>query len=171
MNATFVTSLTLEVPLLLFHVSVVTCLIQRRRKGDPVFCSDFFTFYLLQSYADIGEYVLMLVHIRLPRIGYTLTPTYGYFAGSVVPFVLVYGMYLQALVHAAIAVNRYSVLSSTTLPAASDSGERRTRLVVLSLVLLPLPGAGLRLLGNSKRMPTGVPGVYAIVRDLPRLFA
>lgn len=49
----FIVGFSAKVVLLLFHVSVLACILRQRAKGVCSFRSGFFTIYVIQSFADI----------------------------------------------------------------------------------------------------------------------
>lgn len=49
----FIVALSAKVILLIFHLSVLACILRRRAKGSASFRSGFFTIYVIQSVADI----------------------------------------------------------------------------------------------------------------------
>ncbi|KAH7693331.1 hypothetical protein AAVH_39636, partial [Aphelenchoides avenae] len=58
MDAFFVARSTVEAAFMCFHVSVLVCVIRQRRRNNSSFVKTFFTVYVLQSCADIVNYVL-----------------------------------------------------------------------------------------------------------------
>lgn len=48
-----------ELCLLLFHASVLVCVLRKRANGNAAFRTGFFTLYAMQSTADIADYCLV----------------------------------------------------------------------------------------------------------------
>lgn len=58
-HPTFIVSLSVELPFLTFHISVLTCVLRQRRESASPFRSGFFTIYAIQSFAEISCFLLV----------------------------------------------------------------------------------------------------------------
>ncbi|KAH7702035.1 hypothetical protein AAVH_30824, partial [Aphelenchoides avenae] len=91
--------------------------------------------------------------------------------GNTVAFFMAYAAYFQQLVHAGIAVNRYTAFVAIKADRSRKWTQWRLRTAIIVLALLALPGAAPRYIGNLTLVPTPTPGTFAIVRDIPWFFA
>ncbi|KAH7717984.1 hypothetical protein AAVH_14572 [Aphelenchoides avenae] len=138
LSLAFILPLAIELPLLAFHMSVLGCILRQQRKGNAAFRSGFFIIYAIQSVADYGNYSL----------------------GNIASFLITYACAVEFVAHVAIALNRFFVLTDSW-------NQRKLKAVLISIFLVPLPHAAFRFVGAWKLVETKVPGVYAVVREIP----
>lgn len=64
MQSSFIVGVSVESVFVMFHISVLLCVVRQRVKGTPLFSSGFFTIYIIQSVADICVYSIVSKHQR-----------------------------------------------------------------------------------------------------------
>ncbi|KAH7703511.1 hypothetical protein AAVH_29312 [Aphelenchoides avenae] len=125
MSSALLWYLPYELPLLTFLGTVSYMIWRQRRRGNARFKSHFYAIYLVQSVADMVEYLLVNTHpvsalatvikqfayIRLPRYGLMSEAVLNFPVENLMPFFLGYALYFEYLAHVAVALNRFSVLS------------------------------------------------------------
>lgn len=57
-----------EAVLIVFHATVVVCILLQVYRGNPEFTSGFFAIYLLQSFVDVGSFVTVSEFISEGRL-------------------------------------------------------------------------------------------------------
>ncbi|KAH7713869.1 hypothetical protein AAVH_18755 [Aphelenchoides avenae] len=93
------------------HGAIIVCVIQQIRKKNPTLRSTFFVIYLMESAVDVVYIIWMNLFLGMLRMG-LLVDLYSIFPiGNASFFVIAYGEGFQMVAHAAIAVNRYAVMS------------------------------------------------------------
>ncbi|KAI1706110.1 serpentine type 7TM GPCR chemoreceptor srv domain-containing protein [Ditylenchus destructor] len=169
-----------EFPFVLFHISVLACILRCRSRNEPMFKTHFFVFYCLSSIADIWAYIFYswlwnlwnydvfypttesYFMLRLARIGVTPKFILEYPVGNLVMFCARYCSYFQFVTHTAIAINRYHAIAN---PVKGKIPKAHIVAIYLIILLLPIPGATTRLLGKIEAKPTKTPNVFVVGYD------
>ncbi|KAH7696032.1 hypothetical protein AAVH_36900 [Aphelenchoides avenae] len=159
-----------EAPFLLFHISVLACVIRENRRRNMAFTTGFYWIYIYQSCQDLLAYATLNVFYRVPRIGVyskevAESPAFGIGIAS-----LTYFLHSQTVAHCVIAINRYVMIAMPT--SSWRSFCRQKRYVILAvLMVLPLPGTVPRMLCQTHFAPSDEPGVYYMSCDEPWVYA
>ncbi|KAH7711602.1 CRE-SRV-1 protein [Aphelenchoides avenae] len=107
------------------------------------FATGFFRLYVMQSVADIVNYVWTVAYFRFPRFGIMpislMKPPFS----NVLLFLMTHHLYFLFITHTAIALNRYTAFVYPTWHQRLWKG-KLFKAVILVTLLVPLPCAGLR---------------------------
>ncbi|KAI1692223.1 serpentine type 7TM GPCR chemoreceptor srv domain-containing protein [Ditylenchus destructor] len=103
-------NLSIELPFVLFHVSVTVCIAWNIWKGRAALSTGFFLIYLVQSVCDLVSYALSVVFIRMPKIQAIPDPILAHPIGTLALFLINGLLYLQCIFHITIAINRYTMI-------------------------------------------------------------
>ncbi|KAH7717117.1 hypothetical protein AAVH_15479 [Aphelenchoides avenae] len=154
-------SIALEFLLILFHLSVTAFIACQIFVGPKQYRNAFFVIYLLQSVADLADYLTVQYLIRLPQ--YNIIPsTIVEPVGPLLFFGTAYFQFFQFLSHMAIALNRYTAIRHPTRHENIWHG-RLFGVILVLMFSVPLLAAVVRLWFVTSVVDDG--GGYQLVNN------
>ncbi|KAI1694228.1 serpentine type 7TM GPCR chemoreceptor srv domain-containing protein [Ditylenchus destructor] len=146
----YIIQLSIELPFVLFHVSVTVCIAWNIWKGRAALSTGFFLIYLVQSVCDLVSYALTVVFYRMPKIQVIPDSMLAHPIGTLAVFIINWLFYLQCVFHTTIAINRYTMIVHSNGNWEKIWRGRNIRILIVFMILISMLPAIPRLWCNAK---------------------